>query len=242
MSISIEPCGPADAFNVATVNNTAWNADWHWHYRWENPSLTSLIEQSAKRFPWLLMLERRQKRHQKAVDVATGEVVGYVRWLLPHEMLSDEEEDIWSDALVAEPEVEDRERLRKGFEESPLPNTKSMEMLKFRTLGLQEAEERVKVDGPFLVVDFLAVKPTFQRRGIASLLIQKGCEIADAHQMKAFVMSSSAGLKVYERSGFKLVETVSTDYSQFGATEPNVHHFLVRRPLLSQTQPFNDST
>lgn len=77
----------------------------------------------------------------------------------------------------------------------------------------------------------MAVKPEFQRQGVASLLIKTGCEIADRYHIKMYVIASPAGLKVYEGQGFKLVETVSTDYSQFGGVEPYVHHFLVRQPL-----------
>lgn len=44
-------------------------------------------------------------------------------------------------------------------------------------------------------------------------------------------MSEPAGLKLYLNHGFKLVETVTVDYSQHGGTEPMVEHFLVREPV-----------
>lgn len=62
------------------------------------------------------------------------------------------------------------------------------------------------------------------------MLVRSGLEIADRHQVKTYVMSSSAGLKVYLNSGFELVESVRTDYSQYGGTEPVEDYFLVRKP------------
>jgi len=61
------------------------------------------------------------------------------------------------------------------------------------------------------------------------MLVKSGLEAADTYHQKAHVMSSVAGLRLYEKHGFKVVETTSTDYSQFGGTEPFVHHFMVRK-------------
>jgi hypothetical protein len=33
--------------------------------------------------PWNLINRRAEKRHLKAIDVETGELAGYARWLLP---------------------------------------------------------------------------------------------------------------------------------------------------------------
>lgn len=218
-----------------------------------------MIERSTNRVPWILLTERETKRHQKAVDVATGEVVGYIRWVLPHELA---DKNIWPETQVAEVSQKDREQFERNFQELPQPNTKSFEsgeMLVFRGSGLQEAEKKVRADGPFLskcsirvkgknyfdvyvAVDLLTVKPAFQRQGVATLLVKSGCEIADVYHLKAFVMATPAGLKVYEGQGFKVVETVSTDYSQFGGIEPNVHHFLVRQPVSPEAQAVSVST
>jgi hypothetical protein len=62
------------------------------------------------------------------------------------------------------------------------------------------------------------------------MLVRSGLDIADQHQIKSYVMSSPAALKLYRSLCFELVDTVSTDYSQFGGTEPALQYFLVRRP------------
>lgn len=60
------------------------------------------------------------------------------------------------------------------------------------------------------------------------MLVKSGLQFADRLGIKTYVMSEPAGLKLYLRLGFKLVETVSTDYSQYGGTEPTVEYFLIR--------------
>jgi len=74
------------------------------------------------------------------------------------------------------------------------------------------------------------IDPGFWRRGIGKMLVRSGLEIADQHQIKTYLMSSPAALKLYLSVGVELVDTVSTDYSQYGGTEPVVDYFLVRRP------------
>ena len=250
MRFSIQPCEVTDARDMATVTMTAWDTDWHWIHRWEGYSVGDLIEQSTKRVPWNLVSGRETQRVQKAVDVTTGEVVGHARWLLPPEPA---EKNIWPEAQVNEPSPEDRELFEKISQETPLGKVKSEAMIEYRGRGLADAARRVKGNesylskcsirftdkkliGIHLVVEFLVVKPAFQRQGVASLLVKSGCEVADAYNLKVFVIASPAGKKVYEGQGFRLVETVSTDYSQFGASEPYVHHFLVRQPVSVKAQ------
>lgn len=50
------------------------------------------------------------------------------------------------------------------------------------------------------------------------MLTSSGLEIADSYGVKTYATASPAGLNVYTRLGFQIVETVSTDYTQFGGT------------------------
>lgn len=63
------------------------------------------------------------------------------------------------------------------------------------------------------------------------MLVNSGLEVADLNRIKVYAMASPAGSNVYKRLGFDIVETVSTDYSQFGGTAPLVHYFLIRQPV-----------
>jgi len=108
-----------------------------------------MIEWATKRFPWVLVTEREIKRHQKAVEISMGQVVGYARWLLPPDSeLANK--DIRLEAQAAEPSPADLNLFERNMQEWPLPNVKSGEMIEFRASGLAEAEKRVKINGPFL--------------------------------------------------------------------------------------------
>ena len=65
------------------------------------------------------------------------------------------------------------------------------------------------------------------------MLVRSGLQVADANGLTIYVMASPAGLKMYLDQGFEIIETVSKDYAEYGGTSPHVHHFMVRRPVLS---------
>ncbi|KAK9365597.1 hypothetical protein V1509DRAFT_373982 [Lipomyces kononenkoae] len=236
MSFVVEPCFPADASGLATTMMTARLTDPHWAFLWEDPCPDDIIARAIDRVPWNLITGKDTKRHQKVINAETGEVVGYARWTLPPVLA--EKNNVWPEAQVAEPTPAEREIYEKkyqaGTKNGRLIGMKAGGMMNFRSAPLEVVDARITRDGPFLTLDYLTTAPGLWRRGIASMLVQSGLKIADQYGIKTYVMSEPAGLKVYLNHGFKLVETVSTDYSQYGGTEPMVHHFLVREPVSPQ--------
>ncbi|KAJ5770660.1 uncharacterized protein N7511_002711 [Penicillium nucicola] len=232
MSFVIQPCFPADAPGLAATMMGARLTDPHWAHLWEDPSPEDIIAKATDRVPWNLVTGRDTKRHQKVIDRETSQVVGYARWILP--TILAKSNDVWLEAQVAEATPADR----AVYEEQYLACTKNGRpigmkggsMMSYRSAPLEAVDARIMRDGPFLMLDYLTTDPVFWRRGIGSMLVQSGLEIADQHAIKTYVMSEPAALKLYLNLGFKLVETVSTDYSQYGGTEPMVHYFLVREP------------
>ena len=79
-------------------------------------------------------------------------------------------------------------------------------------------------------LDYLATAPEYQRRGIGTMLLGAGLEVADAYGLKTYVTSSVAGAKLYQTHGFEVVETHTMDYSQFGGVEPVTNYFMIRKP------------
>jgi hypothetical protein len=67
-------------------------------------SLEDIIEGCTRRLPWNFFKVRTKKRHQKFIDEATGEIVGYPRWMAPKGF-----ENIWLEAQVKEPSAEDHQ-------------------------------------------------------------------------------------------------------------------------------------
>ena len=70
--------------------------------------------------------------------------------------------------------------------------------------------------------------PTYQRKGIASLLLKSGMEQAQKLKLDVLVMSTAAGLPFYQERGFHLVRTISQDFSNWGTTTPRVMGFLIK--------------
>ncbi|KGO41750.1 Acyl-CoA N-acyltransferase [Penicillium expansum] len=232
MPFIIQPCFPEDAPGLAATMMGARLTDHHWKCLWDDPSAERIIPGAIERLPWNLVTGTETKRHQKVIDVETGQVVGYARWSLPPILVK--KGDVWLEAQVAEGTPADRIVYEKRYQE----NTRNGqpiglnpgEMMRFRSAPLEEADARIMSDGPFLTLDYLTTDPSFWRRGIGSMLVQSGLEIADQQGVKTYVMSEPAALKLYLNLGFKLVDTVTVDYSHYGGTEPMVEYFLVREP------------
>ncbi|CAI7611533.1 unnamed protein product [Penicillium glandicola] len=232
MAFVIQPCFPEDAPGIAATMMLARLTDPHWTCLWENPSAESIIPRAIERVPWNLVTGTETKRHQKVINVETGQVVGYARWYLPPMMAK--KGDVWLEAQVAEGTPADRGVYEKQYRENtqngqPI-GLKGGEMMSYRSAPLEEADARIMSDGPFLTLDYLTTDPSFWRRGVGRMLVRSGLQIADQQGIKTYVMSEPAALKLYLSLGFQLVDTVSVDYSHYGGTEPMVMYFLVREP------------
>lgn len=260
MPFAIQPVTVTDAPALASVMTDSRWADHHWKALFK-PSTTpsQVTHECAQRLPWNLINGRAAKRHEKAVDVETGQVVGYARWLLPAHLAEETKEGVavWQDAQVAEPSAEQRARFERDF----VDNTDDgqirhlrLDLLEYRNTALVDVDEKYEKDGPYLckhcsfvrlmhidrltlhlqALDYLSTAPAYQRRGIGALMLQSGLRVADAHGLKTIVTASPAGLKLYLNHGFELLETVSVDYSKYGGTENTDNHFMVRQPLSAQ--------
>ena len=111
MAFMLQSVVPADAHEIATVKTSAWCENPHWRIRWVDPSPEKMISCCAALFPWNLVNHREQKRHQKAIEIESGELVGYARWLLPPVLA---EKNVWPEAGVAEPTEAERELFEKS--------------------------------------------------------------------------------------------------------------------------------
>jgi hypothetical protein len=62
------------------------------------------------------------------------------------------------------------------------------------------------------------------------MLVKSLLWVTDHHQMTESVILEPTALKSYLNHEFQLLETMSTDSTQYGGTEPVMHHFLTREP------------
>jgi ribosomal protein S18 acetylase RimI-like enzyme len=67
-----------------------------------------------------------------------------------------------------------------------------------------------------LELDYLAVHPDNQGRGVATRLVEHGIAEANKLGIDIIVMAYKAAVGVYKRLGFETVETLLQDDSQYG--------------------------
>lgn len=90
----------------------AFYQDAHWASLWKGVTLENIIYDCARRLPWNLVKVTSTKRHRKVVDDATGNVVGYARWIIP-----DGHIDTWADGVVLENDLEKRQAYEQAFQD-----------------------------------------------------------------------------------------------------------------------------
>ncbi|KAI8960877.1 acyl-CoA N-acyltransferase [Daldinia sp. FL1419] len=222
----IECCTVADAAAMARNNMSAFWEDPTWILLWpKEVTREFMIENATKRYPRSLVSDREEKRHQKAVDPATGELVGYARWILPAAHLTTEDgRPEWEEAQV--PDVSDEEKARfQALAQSAWWNArKEVDGIDDKN---DEALHRLLSSGTYIKLDYLAVHPENKGRGIATALVESGIKHAEKIGVPLFTMSYKAGRGVYARLGFREVERVIQDDSKYGGKGEYGAYFMI---------------
>lgn len=108
----------SDSEAIARNNMSAFWEDPNWVPTWQGKTLSFVIGEMQKRMPRILLQDRVTRRHQKAVDAATGELVGYARWVLPPgKTTTPMSGPEWADMQIADvtgPERKEIERAADG--------------------------------------------------------------------------------------------------------------------------------
>lgn len=78
------------------------------------------------------------------------------------------------------------------------------------------------------VLDYLAVHPDNRGQGIGSMLVNSGIKEARKLGLDVFVHGMKAGLGVYKRAGFRLVDQMNLNDSEYGGKGEYGSYFLVK--------------
>lgn len=264
--VTITGVALADAADLARNNMSAYWQDPSWVIVWPaGRTLEYTIEQCAMRMPNLLLRNRARLRHQKAVDPATGRLLGYARWLLPESLAAGgdrtserdegngggDEQVCWAEAQVPDVQSEaEREAIRGragaanwvirdglGDLDALAVQRKNEILAEKEYLGecnstlsssLADQTSIPSLDVPWLtdrvfsrrcgraVLEYLAVHPENQRKGVATALVRSGVAMAERLRLDIFILAFRMGHGVYSKLGFRTVEEMHEDDSMYG--------------------------
>ncbi|KAK9386669.1 hypothetical protein V1515DRAFT_645294 [Lipomyces mesembrius] len=224
----IVPCTIDDGLSLAQNNIYAFWTDPTWVLMWPGKTKEYVTAQAARRMPHNLLTDRKHRRHQKVVDTQTGRVVGYARWDLPDldDAVPGELEHLWPEARVAAVDSERAIAAEREFKAADWDFDHSLDELDEKALAIKR---RLMKPKEYIVLDYLAVSPDQRYQGIATMLVQSGIAVAERLGMDVFVHGMQAGLGVYTRLGFELIEQIILNDSNYGGKGEYASYFLVKK-------------
>ncbi|KAK3900099.1 hypothetical protein C8A05DRAFT_17561 [Staphylotrichum tortipilum] len=229
----------------------------HSRLEWRHRTLDYHISQVALRYPRTLQRNRATARHQKAVDTATGEILGYARWSIPesHATITTAESDgngtpAWPEAVIpavsAEEETEINRMAATAVWDPDLTSDPLLDgMRKIQDPrghpGLQDVHEYKPILLTLLTsliegadtetkraeLEYLAVHPRHQRRGVATALVRSGMRQAEKLDLDIYVHAMKPGVLVYQRLGFRLERELIQDDTEYGGPGLFGDYFLI---------------
>ncbi|KAJ3079682.1 hypothetical protein HK100_010354 [Physocladia obscura] len=210
MTFTVSVCSVNDGNGLARTNMSAYWQDVNWRLMWEDKSLEYVTKQNAKRWPRNLTIDSR-KRHLKAVNSQTGQIVGYVRFILP-ETLSDE----WLEAKVPQPTEQEAADylalyISADYAYSNITDHMDEPVTEMKNIWFSKKN--------YIVLDHLAVHPEYQRRGIATMLLRPGLSFAEKTGFDVFALATEIGAATYLKLGFTVLETLVQDYTSLGGVD-----------------------
>lgn len=79
-------------------------------------------------------------------------------------------------------------------------------------------------------LEYLAVHPNNQRKGVGTALVKSGMNQADKLELAIFVHAFKEGVALYKRMGFQLVAELVQDDSALGGNGEYGAYFFVYEP------------
>ncbi|EHK18061.1 uncharacterized protein TRIVIDRAFT_45222 [Trichoderma virens Gv29-8] len=212
---------------------SAFWEDPNWVLAWRNTTLEKHIETTARRYPRRLISDRATSRHQKAIDPQTGRLLGYARWVLPDSYATTSEgEPTWPEALGPLVGPEEEEEIKRIAEATPWNPDNSSDPL---DNNISKIKKELLAKKTYLLLEYLAVHPENQGKGIGTLLIQSGMKEAEKLGLDIFVLAFRRGWGVYSRAGFRVEQELIQDDSMYGGDgNYGVRFMIYEQPTKSE--------
>ncbi|CEJ82776.1 hypothetical protein VHEMI02824 [[Torrubiella] hemipterigena] len=223
---TLEPCTLADAPALARNNMPAFWQDKTWALTWKHTTLEEHIKVQGVRYARRLLADHKIQRHMKAVDEA-GNVVGYARWLIPAERAKDDAGNlVWPEFLG--PTVTDKENaeIEKAVEATSFNPGSDTDAIDEKIQGLNK-EVKASLTTPYINLDYLAIHPDQQGKGIGTLLLKKVMECAADLKLDMYILACKPGFRLYEKMGFTVLRELVQDDSMFGGDGKYTMRYLL---------------
>ncbi|MCJ1270781.1 hypothetical protein MMC22_010678 [Lobaria immixta] len=219
-NIIITSCTIADGPNIARNNIAASWTDSSWVLMWPGKTCEYVTAQAARRMPATLLKDPAHVRHQKAVNAQSGAIVGYVRWVLPPANDENAGGSRWTAARV--PAVSEAQH-REAEGERDAADWKYDHALDDLDEQMLEMKRRLMDEKRYM-----PVHPDSRGQGIGTMLVKSGIQEASKLALDVFVHGMKAGLGVYKRAGFRLVDQMIINDSEYGGKGEYGSYSLVK--------------
>ncbi|KAK3179408.1 hypothetical protein K4F52_009153 [Lecanicillium sp. MT-2017a] len=225
--ISILPLNYADIPNCAARSRAVFAVDPHTIVKEVGRDGYDMYAISCSSL--LGSLEKRNQIHVKAVDNATGQVVGNAGWvlrnvdeaLIPWKGPSDEKP-----APAPAPESESAAESKDTKQEEQSQNSEPREkdsidrLHELENADMQHWLNEIIPSTPTMIILGLSVSLEYQSRGVGTALLRHGNEIADRLGLSIHVHSSHQAYRAYKKSGFEAVKVLDVDLDEYAPRPP----------------------
>lgn len=219
-SFSLKPVVPADFPAMAEMCGLAFEDDRHTMLKAAHP--TKPYNHAAGMggaFEYWTSRPAGSLELTKAVDDATGEILGFVCWGMsldnaPDTDSSNPEQSVATEQIQRDAEARvEKPKLVVSADDvlKPDSNLDPLEQLEeFTSSHLAAFQKRFKATRCMYVIT-ITVHPKYQGRGVGPALIKQGTDRADSEGVLCWVHSSEAGVHTYQKCGFEEDNTMDVD-------------------------------
>ncbi|ETS82603.1 hypothetical protein PFICI_04479 [Pestalotiopsis fici W106-1] len=223
-------CTPADVPQMVTAYSAAF-LQTNFTYWWP-VDLEVMRRWTEARFR--LRFRNPSDQHFKVADVATGQIVAWARWTVPVEMkglavgfrtFDDDDDNNFLDnnngsVQGVTPEQQWMQNPPAGSDE---------ELYHEFFAGIKAMSKKWESHTK-LALQLLCTDPAYHRRGLAAALLDCVLEVADRQGITTYVEALENAVPVYQRYGFKTVDTLGYDLTRTGREETVSIEIMLREP------------
>lgn len=88
----------------------------------------------------------------------------------------------------------------------------------------------VAILSAIVVMNILAVRPEYQRKGLGAMLLEVGLAAADRDGAKTYIEASKKGYHLYLRYGWREFDAIVIDTKPYGGEGPEPTKCMMRDP------------